>query len=357
MENSFSSQESNIDGYELRDGYVRRPDVKAVSILFSISVFLFAFIGSRVQQAEFYSGILITEFIIIMCPPLILLLMYKYDIRKVLRLNKIGLLNLFLIFCIMIFALPLVGIVNAANLMLIKYIFGSIDIMQPPIATDTIGLLVNVFVIGMSPAICEEVLFRGTIQRGFERFGTVKAILGASLLFGMMHFDFQKLLGTFLLGALIGFIVYRTNSLFGGMMAHFTNNSLAVVITYFSYRFMEFAKSSGIQGADASNDVDRYMSNLAAIPKVQLVGVIIGFAFIFFVCLSVFIGLMVGLVKNTSVRATSSPLMALESKKSHALWLVPGAALIGLIYFATGLKLTGGSIQWVNSVLQFIGLR
>jgi membrane protease YdiL (CAAX protease family) len=71
--------------------------------------------------------------------------------------------------------------------------------------------------------VCEEILFRGAIQRGFEKLGAIKSIILTAFLFGLMHQDFQKLLGTFLLGCIIGFIVYRSDSIIGGMFAHFTN--------------------------------------------------------------------------------------------------------------------------------------
>jgi len=78
------------------------------------------------------------------------------------------------------------------------------------------------------PEYVRNFCFRGVIQRGLERLGAVKSILINGVSFGLIHFDFQRLFGTFLLGALIGFLVYRSNSLLVGMFAHFTNNSIAV---------------------------------------------------------------------------------------------------------------------------------
>lgn len=335
---------------------MRKPSIRQIGVLYSVVVILFLFIGSRVQHSSFYIGVLITEFLLIMLPPLVMLFIYKFDIKRVLRLNKVSFLSIFIIFWIMIFALPVVGIINLANLMLIKHIFGRVIVAQPPVATNGLELLLNVLVIGASAGICEEVLFRGVIQRGFERFGTVKAILLTSFLFGLLHVDFQKLLGTFLLGALIGFIVYRTNSLFSGMFAHFTNNSLAVVIAYGSNKLMELLNSSGMRGMEESIDPDKYFSMLADMPQAQLIGLIVGWTFIILFCASILTGLIIGLVKITEGKPEEIKQESVNSAIIKLLWFLPGVVFIAFIYFAEGLKLRGITLGVVESVLRFIGL-
>ncbi|MDF2522474.1 MAG: hypothetical protein K0R31_115 [Clostridiales bacterium] len=248
---------------------LRKPTIGQIGILYTFVAIIFIILGSKAQQNEFYSGILITEFGIIALPPIILLLVHKFDLRRVLRLNRISFLNVFIIFWIMIFAMPVVGVFNYVNLVLIKQIFGKLIIQPVPISNDAMGLLLNVLVIGGSAGICEEILFRGTIQRGFERLGVVKAILITAFLFGLLHVDFQKLLGTFLLGALIGFIVYRTNSLYGGIFAHFANNSLAVLLTYGVNKAMKLFESSGLDKGQLNNVGD--LPSFADIPAAQLI--------------------------------------------------------------------------------------
>jgi hypothetical protein len=211
---------------------LEKPGIGQAALLFSVVVVLFLVIGSRLQHREFYSGVLITEYVLILVPVLVFLIVFKFDIRGVMRLNAPGLAPSFLTVFIMAAALPAVGVFNLLNLWLVKTIFGNAEVVQPPAAKGAAELVLSLIVIGLTPAICEEAMFRGVLQRSFERLGAVRAILVTSLLFGLIHVDFQKLLGTFLLGALIGFIVYRTNSLFAGMLAHFTNNSIAVLLTF-----------------------------------------------------------------------------------------------------------------------------
>lgn len=252
----------------------RKPGLAQVCILYSAIILLFLSVGYRVQGREFYSGILITEFVLVIGPPLAFLLIGRYDLKKVLRLNKISFLNLVLIFCIMLLAIPLAGVFNLINLWIVNSIFGKVTLTQIPTARNFGEMLINVLVIGGSAGFCEETAFRGTIQRGFERFGAVKSILITALLFGLMHLDFQRLFGTFMLGALIGFIVYRTNSLYGGMLAHFTNNSAAVVMGFISVKITDFMEKSGANVTTGSN-AGNIFSTFGNMPKVQLLMVIV----------------------------------------------------------------------------------
>lgn len=352
MQNDFYPDNANIG--DLGNKGFRKPGIKQASILYSITVVLFLVVGSRVQRNEFYSGILITEFLLILAPALALLFIYRYDIKRVLRLNRIRFLNIFLIFCIMIFAIPVVGVFNLANLWLIRHIFGKVMVVQPPAATNLAGLLMNILVIGGAAGICEEVMFRGVIQRSFERLGVTRAILIAAFLFGLIHTDFQKLLGTFLLGALIGFIVYRTNSIFGGMFAHFTNNSAAVIMAYLSNKFIEMARTSGMGEINGQYDVDRFFSTFADMPRAQLLATIIGWAFIFLFCVSVLTGLMVAFLRTTSGKAENVNANAGTAELSGMLWLLPGLLMIVFIYVYEGLKLMGVSNEVVDSIIRLL---
>lgn len=360
MEENFIPQETVVENEENTNcSGIRKPGLLHVSLLYSLCVILLIFIGSRVQHAEFYSGILITEFVLIMLPALLMLFVFRYDARKVLRINRIGIINILLIIGIMACALPLVGLLNAVNLLLIKSIFGKVIVNQPPTADTAIGLLISVLVIGGSAGICEEVLFRGTIQRGFERFGAVRAILVTSLLFGLMHIDFQKLLGTFLLGALIGFIVYRSDSIFGGIIAHATNNSIAVVLAYAGQKLSNMFNPGGNNGQTASGELD--LSMFYSLPKDQQTIVIIIWIIMGLVIAAVF-GTLFTLCIIAFKRRTSKARADLrdtseESPKWTLVGLFPGIAIVSFIYVAQGLKLKGITSPVIDSILGVLGLK
>lgn len=332
---------------------LRKPQIWQVGLLYSIVVFLFISVGYRVQGRDFNSGILITEFGLIFLPALLFLILWKYDLKRVLRLNGVSLLNLFLILCIMLFAIPAVGVLNLANLWLINSIFGRVSVIQPPIGADASGLIVSILIIGGSAGICEEFLFRGVIMRGLERLGIVKAILISSFLFGLMHLDFQKLLGTFLLGALIGFIVYRTNSLFAGIFAHFANNAIAVLISYGSNRMIEMLGTSAVEQQSQANDLFASFQNM---PSEQIVATVIAWAMMFLACTAFIIGLIIALTRTTSETVEEIKTQSGNTKKAQVLSFLPGLILVGLIYFVNGTNLAGAQNILTDNILKLLGV-
>ena len=86
----------------------------------------------------------------------------------------------------------------------------------------------------MIPAICEEFAFRGFILSGLEhQHRTRSAILLSALMFGFLHVLlslFQQLFNATLLGIVLGLLAVRSRSILPGIVFHFLNNALAVVL-------------------------------------------------------------------------------------------------------------------------------
>ena len=89
-----------------------------------------------------------------------------------------------------------------------------------------------VLAIAVTPAVCEEILFRGYAQRTFERTIGWKSILLVGLLFGLYHMQPLGLLTLSGLGLVFGYFYYASKSIIPGMVAHFTNNFLVVLWLY-----------------------------------------------------------------------------------------------------------------------------
>ena len=67
-------------------------------------------------------------------------------------------------------------------------------------------------------------------MRAYEGLGWKKAILISAGLFSALHLSIMSMAATFYLGLLLGFVVYKTNSIFAGMIGHFLNNTIAIVL-------------------------------------------------------------------------------------------------------------------------------
>lgn len=95
-------------------------------------------------------------------------------------------------------------------------------------------LILNLLVMAALPAICEEFLFRGTIQ-SFLMKQTGKphlAIWISAFVFSAIHFQFFGFVPRFLLGAYLGYLFYWSRSLWLPILAHFLHNALSLIISY-----------------------------------------------------------------------------------------------------------------------------
>jgi membrane protease YdiL (CAAX protease family) len=89
-------------------------------------------------------------------------------------------------------------------------------------------------VVAIVPAVVEELLFRGLIQKTFERLMSpiVSAVL-AGTIFGLFHFNPFEIVPLVGLGVFFGLLRYRSHSLLLPIAAHFFNNLMAVLATYY----------------------------------------------------------------------------------------------------------------------------
>jgi membrane protease YdiL (CAAX protease family) len=102
-------------------------------------------------------------------------------------------------------------------------------------------LVLNLTVIAILPAVCEEFFFRGFLQRMLMKWirDPHLAIFIAAVLFSAIHFDGVMFIPRFLLGALLGYLFYWTGSLWLPIFAHFINNA-QYVVSVFVINKMEF---------------------------------------------------------------------------------------------------------------------
>ncbi len=98
------------------------------------------------------------------------------------------------------------------------------------------GLLGNVCLMALIPAVGEELTFRGVVQglltRVESKVSARVAIWVSAIIFSAVHCQFYGFVPRMLLGALFGYMLYWSGSLWLPILMHFTNNALAVVMYY-----------------------------------------------------------------------------------------------------------------------------
>ncbi len=97
------------------------------------------------------------------------------------------------------------------------------------------GLLFNVFMIALIPAIGEEFIFRGIIQKLFAQWTRNQhvAVLITSVLFSAMHLQFFSFLPRFALGVILGYMLVWSGNIWIPMLAHFVNNLTALLVFFY----------------------------------------------------------------------------------------------------------------------------
>ena len=100
------------------------------------------------------------------------------------------------------------------------------------------GLVVNLVVMALIPALGEELLFRGVLQRQLISItkNVHRGIILTAFLFSAFHFQFLGFLPRFLLGLMLGYSMVITGSLWSSIWLHFVNNASTVVVFFLHYK-------------------------------------------------------------------------------------------------------------------------
>jgi membrane protease YdiL (CAAX protease family) len=103
--------------------------------------------------------------------------------------------------------------------------------------TKTISvLLLNLLVMAVIPAICEEFFFRGALQPLLQQWSkkTHLAIWITAFIFSTIHLQFYGFIPRFLLGAYLGYLAVWGRSIWLPVFAHFLYNGMMILLDFWS---------------------------------------------------------------------------------------------------------------------------
>jgi sodium transport system permease protein len=101
-------------------------------------------------------------------------------------------------------------------------------LLAPP--DGPLGWALWLVCLALTPAVVEELLFRGLLQRALaSQLRPVFAVVVTALLFAAMHMSTWRMPGTFLLGLVAGALAWRSGSLLPAVLFHFANNAGAAL--------------------------------------------------------------------------------------------------------------------------------
>jgi uncharacterized protein len=102
-------------------------------------------------------------------------------------------------------------------------------------------IIINVIIMALLPAICEEVCFRGALQKiitGISK-NAWTGIIITSIIFSAFHFQFLGFLPRMFLGIILGAIYWYSGSLWTSIFAHFVYNGIQVIGVSFKPQYIE----------------------------------------------------------------------------------------------------------------------
>lgn len=126
--------------------------------------------------------------------------------------------------------MPLTTLVNAVSMLFV-------DNAVMEISGDVVNMpfFLMLFLMAVYGPLCEEIVFRGVMFRGYKKQGSLfGAIMLSALTFGLIHMNFNQMAYAFVIGIFLGLLVEATGSLWSSVLYHFIFNAQSVCLLYIS---------------------------------------------------------------------------------------------------------------------------
>jgi len=196
-----------------------------------LCLLLFFYVGTWLQTTYGLAGVALSQWFLFLAPAVFILWYVRVDLRSAFSLRPPTPL--------LVIAAVLLGIgwaiINLHLSVLQQRVFPFPESLAEEITKmlrlDEASIFLLIGVLAFSPAICEELLFRGAVMSGLRKLLPAWALfLCVGLAFGAAHMSVHKLGLTTLSGVLLTYIAWRTGSIFPGMIAHVLVNATSVLI-------------------------------------------------------------------------------------------------------------------------------
>ena len=197
---------------------------------------LFFHFGSLLQARLGEWGVVASEWLLLALPAVAFAVLGPFDARRTLALRPPpGSRSVIAALLVILGGLPIGWGIGWLQLQYFEVPREALSGLERLVTADSPGrFLWLLFVVALTPAVCEELVFRGVFFQSLAReMPAWKTITVTALVFGAFHLSFEtaiRFLPTAWIGFLLGLVVWRTRSLFASILMHFVNNALAVVI-------------------------------------------------------------------------------------------------------------------------------
>lgn len=217
-------------------GIANRLPSPAAALVFAAFVGVLYFYGVRpFVRAQGEAGIMLAQLLFLAAPALLFVLVGRYAGAATLALRMPTARAMGAALLIMLGGIPLGWLIAWLQGFVLEMPYEFLQALQQMVtATDAPRLVWLLALVAVTPAICEELVFRGVLLSGLRsRLGMVASVAGSAVVFGAFHLSFEtaiRFLPTLWLGLLLGYVVWETRSILPAMLMHFVNNAVVVVL-------------------------------------------------------------------------------------------------------------------------------
>jgi len=191
--------------------------------------------------------ILIFSQVLLIIPTIAYLTIYKLNVAKAIRFNKIKISNVILIIVFSYLITPLMNFINAISMLFVQ--------------NDTTDFMINImkdnslwlcfFMVAFVPCILEESVYRGVFYNEYSKVSPWKGILLSGFLFGIIHGNLNQFSYAFAMGVVFALLIEATNSILASMIVHFFINGTSFLAMALSPKI--FALLEALYGPDKFN--------------------------------------------------------------------------------------------------------
>lgn len=219
-------------GKGVRERPVPRPRMALVFVALVAVLFFYGGVQLQVRFGE--AGLLAAEWILLFLPAILVVALTGSDPQRTLSLRLPTTLGLAGGIVLVAGAVPLVWVIGWLQTFVLPVPWELLEGLEDLVTAETPSrLLWLLLVLAFTPAVCEEIVFRGVLLGGTSTLGPSRMIVVNGLVFGAFHLSFDtviRFLPTASLGMVIAWAVWRTGSIWVGMLMHFMNNATVVVL-------------------------------------------------------------------------------------------------------------------------------
>lgn len=211
-----------------------------------VPAFLTSLTGEMITIPSEWMLVLTQGLIII--PGIIYFVVTKQKVKEVIGFHKISLKTGVLVALFTFAFIPIANFVNALSMLFVQNIIGeTLDTMSSN------PLLINLIIVAVLPAFCEEFVFRGIIFSGLREQSIIKGAILCGAAFGLYHMNINQFLYAFLLGLVLALLREATGSILAPMLVHFIFNGNSVFLLWMVNRAQQFAQieESAAEGGSA----------------------------------------------------------------------------------------------------------